>query len=118
MALPERSITHLGNLLQKSLWYQHHKENYIQNIHKGNIPNGFQLKKKSAFEPVFSDFNDKWRTNLYQAEKNLVNLLLLESDTVITKINIQIDSILKDNRQVDFRKIYENLENKHSKFKN
>ena len=45
MALPERSITHLGNLLQKSLWYQHHKENYIQNIHKGNIPNGFQLKK-------------------------------------------------------------------------
>ena len=30
MVLRERSTTHLDHLLQKSLWYQHHKENYIQ----------------------------------------------------------------------------------------
>ena len=69
MVLPERSTTHLDHLLQKSLRYQHHKENYIQSMHEGNIPNGLQLKKKPAFEPVSSDFNDKWRTILYQAEK-------------------------------------------------
>ena len=73
MVLLERSITHLDHLLQKSLRYQLRKENYIQIIHEGIIPNGLQLKKKSAFEPVSSDFNDKWRTILYQAEKNLVS---------------------------------------------
>ena len=30
MVLSERSTTHLDHLLQKSLQYQHHKENYIQ----------------------------------------------------------------------------------------
>ena len=97
MLLPERSTTHLDHLLQKSLRYQHHNENYIQSILEGIILNGLQLKKKPAFEPVFSDFNDKWRTILYQAEKNLVQLLLSESDKVIAKINVDIESILKDN---------------------
>ena len=40
MVLPERSTTHFDHLLQKSLRYQHHKENYIQSIHEGIIPNG------------------------------------------------------------------------------
>ena len=46
---------------------------------------------------------------LHQAEKNLVQLLLGESDKVIAKINVDIELILKDNHQVDFRKEYENL---------
>ena len=49
---------------------------------------------------------------------NLVQFLLLESDKAIAKINVDTESILKDNHQVDFRKEYENLENKHFKFKN
>ena len=51
-------------------------------------------------------------------KKNLVQFLLLESDKAIAKINVDTESILKDNHQVDFRKEYENLENKHFKFKN
>ena len=40
MLLPERSTTHLNYLLQKLLQYQHHKENYIQSLNEGIIPNG------------------------------------------------------------------------------
>ena len=69
MVLPERSTTHLDHLLQKSLRYQHRKENYIQSLNEGIIPNVLQLNKKPAFEPVSSDFNDKWRTISFQAEK-------------------------------------------------
>ena len=47
-----------------------------------------------------------------------MQLLLLESDKVIAQINIDIESILKGNHQVDCRKEYDNLEKKHSKFKN
>ena len=101
MVLSERSTTHLDHLLQKSLRCQHHKENYIQSI-QGIIPNGLQLNKKPAFEPVSSDFNDKRRTTLYQAEKNLVQLLLLESDKVIAKINVGIESILKEIIKLNF----------------
>ena len=70
MVLYERLTTHLDHLLQKSLRYQHHRQNYIQSIHEGIISNGLQLNKKPVFEWVSSNFNDKWRTILYQAKEN------------------------------------------------
>ena len=45
MVLPEGSTTHLDHLLQKSLRYQHNKENHIQSLNEGIIPNGLQLNK-------------------------------------------------------------------------
>ena len=51
-------------------------------------------------------------------KKNLIQFLLLGSDEVIAKINVDIEPILKSNHQVDFRKEYENSENKHFKFNN
>ena len=59
MLLPERSTTHLNYLLQKLLQYQYHKENYIQSLNEGIIPNGLLWTRKTTFEPVSSDFTDK-----------------------------------------------------------
>ena len=55
-----------------------------------------------AFEPVSSDFDDKWETNLFQAEQNLVQLLLLEPGKVIAKTKLGIESNLKEKHQIDF----------------
>ena len=41
---------------------------------------GVHLNKKPAFEPVFEE---TWRTVLLTAEKDLVRLLLVESDNLI-----------------------------------
>ena len=45
IVLPERSTTHFDHLLQKTLRYQYHKENYIQSLNEGTIPKGLQLNQ-------------------------------------------------------------------------
>ena len=52
------------------------------------------------------------------SRKKIAQLLLLESNKVIAKVSVDIESILKETHQVDLWKEYENLENEHSKFKN
>ena len=45
-----------------------------------------------AFQPVSEDFFIKWEETLYNAEKNLVELLLYESSKVIPKIEIDFSN--------------------------
>ena len=44
-----------------------------------------------AITPVSEDFNTKWNEVLYNAEKNLVELLLYESSKVIAKSQVELD---------------------------
>ena len=74
---------HLERLLQKSLRYQHHQKNYEKSLETGIIPKGLKIKKVPAFHPVSEDFFIKCKEILYNAEKNLVELLLYESSKVI-----------------------------------
>ena len=46
-----------------------------------------KLRKEPAFTPLSEDFKSKWDKVLWNAEINLVKLLLSESDVVIDKIN-------------------------------
>lgn len=64
----------LDYLFQKSLRYNHHRENYQISIRDGIIPPGLQIKKEPTFVPVTDDFHRKWKSVLYDAEKRLVKL--------------------------------------------
>ena len=46
------------------------------------------MKKVPAFHPISEDFFIKWKEILYNAEKNLVDLLLYELSKVIAEIEI------------------------------
>ena len=76
--------------------YKHHKENYITNLEEGITPSGLQIKKKPAFLPVSEDFESKWNATLYDAEKNIIKLLMYESDQIIAKIEVDSQEELKE----------------------
>ena len=87
---------HLERLLQKSLRYQHHQKNCEKSLETGIIPKGLKIKKVPAFHPVSKNFFIKWEQILYNAEKNLVGLLLYESFKAIARIEIDFsDEIYK-----------------------
>ena len=52
-------LSHLDHLFQKSLRYQHHKENYKISLKEGIIPTGLKIKKEPGFVPVTGQFNKK-----------------------------------------------------------
>ena len=97
MVIHERSNNEnfLDSLVEKSLRYQHHKENYVKSIYDQIVPTGLQIKKKPAFMPVSKDFDKRWRAVLRKSELELVKLLLVESDVVISEIESNIECELK-----------------------
>ena len=56
MILQNETLSYLDLLIQKSMRYKHHKENYIKSLEQGILPSGLQIKKKPAFLPVLVDF--------------------------------------------------------------
>ena len=87
--------SHLDHLFQKSLRYHHHKENCKISLQEGIIPTGLKLKKEPGFVPVMGQFNKKWSSILFDAERSLVELLLSELDNVIKKIKTEFDQELR-----------------------
>ena len=85
MVLHGETLSHLDPLVQKSLRYKHHKRNYIQSLEEGIITSDLKIKKKPAFQSVFEHFEAKYNSILYDAEKNIVELLLYELEKVIAK---------------------------------
>lgn len=64
-------------LVQKSLRYQHHQNNYKDTPASGLIPLGLKINKSPAIEIVADDFELKWKNKLYNTERRLVELLQL-----------------------------------------
>ena len=85
MVLRGETLSNLDPLVQKSLRYKHHKRNYIQSLEEGIITSDLKIKKKPAFQSVFEHFEAKYNSILYDAEKNIVVLLLYELEKVIAK---------------------------------
>ena len=86
---------HLDYLLQESFCYEHHLKNYEESLKTGLIPNGLCIKKSAAITPITEDFHQKWQQILFDAEKNLVELLLYESSKVVAKIQIDLDAEIR-----------------------
>ena len=83
-------------LLQKSLRFKHHRENYIQSLEKKVIPSGLKINKKPAFAPISQDFMNNWKNILRRAEYSLVQLLLTEFQKVIKKLDSDIENELQN----------------------
>ena len=86
--------SYLDHLYQKSLRYNHHK-NYKISLEEGVTPTGLKLRKDPAFLPVTDGFQQKWDAILFNAEKNLAELLLVETDSVIKKLEFDFNKELK-----------------------
>ena len=76
IVLHRETLSRLDLMIQKSLRYKHHRLNYIQSLGEGIILSGLKIKKKPAFQSVSEDFEVKWNSILYNAERNIVELLL------------------------------------------
>ena len=116
MVLQDGTLSYLDLLIQKSVHYKHHKENYIKSL-EGIMPSGLQIKKKPTFLPISKDFESKWNVIMYEAEKNIINLLIYESKQVIAKIEVEIQEELEEEDLNRFRKKINQLENNHANFR-
>ena len=103
MVLQGENLSHLDLLVQKSLQYKHHKLNYIQSLEESIIPTGLKIKKKPTFQPVSEDFEVKWNSILYNAERNIVELLLYEAEKVIVRYKLKFKRKLMRKTQKNLR---------------
>ena len=85
-------------------------------MEEGIIPSRLKIKKKPAFQPVSEDFEAKWNSTLYNAERNIVELLLFEAEKVITKIQVEIQVQVNEKNPEKFERKYAELEGQHSHF--
>ena len=58
-------------------------------------PFGLHIKKIPTTETVNEDFYSKWHSILKNAEKQRIELLLLESETIVAKIQFELDMLIK-----------------------
>ena len=96
-------LEHLDKLLQKSLRHKHHQLNYEESLRRGVILKGLWIRKDSAFEPINDDFQIKSNEILYNAKKNLVELLLYESSNVVAKLEIDFNKELLNRHPNDHK---------------
>ena len=116
IVLHRETLSHLDLMIQKSLRYKHHRLNYIQSLGEGIILSGLKLKKKPAFQPVSEDFEVKWNSILYNAERNIVELLLYQAQKVIAKIQVEVQEEVNEKNPENFERKYAELERQHSRF--
>ena len=91
MVIQDGGMSLLDKLLQKSLRYKHHRENYIQSLEEKVIPSGLRINKKPAFSRILEDFMINWKNILRRAEYTLVQFLLTESQ--IKKLDSDIENV-------------------------
>ena len=60
--------SHLDYLYQKSLRYQHNRENHVTSLLEGFIPKGLRIKKRPASAVVTDHFENQWNSILYDTE--------------------------------------------------
>ena len=76
----------------------------------------YKSRKKTAFLPISEGFESTWNAILYDAEKNIIKLLMYESDQVTEKIEVEIHEELKEDPN-GFRQKINQVKNKHASFR-
>ena len=109
--------SHLDLLFQKALRYEHHRENFRESLSNNVTPFGLRIKKAPAIVPVNEDFHIKWQKILKSAEKELIELLLLESETIIAKIQFEVDNSVNALFPEDQEGVINHLKEKNHKLK-
>ena len=108
--------SHLDLAFQKALCYSHHRKNFKKSLQNGVILPGLCTKKQPVFIPTTEDFYIKWDSIFYDAERKLVELLV-ESEKVVAKIEIDINNQLTEEYSTDASKEREELERRNQKYR-
>ena len=87
--------THQNLLFQKALRYEHHQKKFKENLSNDVTHLGLNIKNTPATEAVNEDFDMKWYSILKNAEKKLRELFLFESQTMVAKIQLEVDMSIK-----------------------
>ena len=83
---------------------------------EGLISSGLKINRRPAFESVTDEFENQWKSALYDTEKRLVKLLLKELESVVAKVQSEIELKILDS-ETTFEVTLNRLEQKHVKFK-
>ena len=111
-------LEHLDKLLEKSLRYKQNQLNYEESLRCGVILKSLRIRKDPAFESISDGFQIKWNDILYNAEKNLVELLLYESSKVVAKLEIDVNKELMNRHPNDYKEKHVHLSKKHKGYEN
>ena len=76
-----------------------------------------RINKKPAINTVSSDFYNNWKTIISEAENDLVQLLLVESNKIIAKIDFEIQSYIKEYHPNNYHHEYGLMQKKHNNYK-
>ena len=76
-----------------------------------------RINKKPAINTVSSDFHGNWKTIISKAEKDLVQLLLVELDKIIAKIDFEIQSHIKEYHPNNYHHEHELIQKRHDSYK-
>ena len=103
---------HLDLLFKKALRYENHQENFQEIISNDVTPFELRIKETPETEIVNRDFHIKWHSKLKNVEKQLIEFLLFESESMVAKMqstvvmsikalvaNNQVENILRENNR-------------------
>ena len=109
--------SHLDLLFQKALRYEHHREYFKESLSNNVTPFRLCIKKAPAIVPINEDFHIKWQKILKSAEKELIELMLLESETIIAKIQFEVGNSVNALFPEDQEEVRKHLKEKNRKLK-
>ena len=75
-------------------------------------PVGLKIKKKPAFQPVSENFEFKWNSITFDAERTIVQLLVYESENVFKKIEVKIQKKFNKRSPEKLKQRYAELDKK------
>ena len=87
--------THFDLLFQKALRYEHHQKKFKESLSNDVTPFGLCIKNTPVIETVNDDFHMKWHSILKNAKKQLIELLLFDSETMVAKIQFEVGMSIK-----------------------
>lgn len=93
--------------------YQHHVENYIENLAQDITPYGLQLKKKAAISSISPDFSNRWNNVLKETERELLKLLLKEVNEISDDANRKLDETVKSLYSHNFSREKEHVQKRN-----
>ena len=108
----------LNYLFQKIIHYQHHHDNYQENLDKNKISFGLRSKKQPAIKPTSNNFYTKWNSVLYDTEKKLVEMLSAETKKKVNIFHNESYETVKLRFPIESDEIVLKIKRKNKRLKN
>ena len=93
----------LENIYNKKLHYEHHHKNFEESILRDITPYGMRIYKKLGISGISPDFMEQRNSVLKSRERHLVELLLKESQKIVSSLNNEFETLLKSSFPKDFK---------------